>query len=73
MVFSNGHVPWNKGKTGHLSEESRALMSASAIGRNHTEETKTKMSTTRKGKKRPEEVKRKVSEGLKRAWAEGRR
>jgi len=53
---NKGKIPWNKGKKGILSEESRRKMRLSRIGKKpnlghkHTEEAKRKMSLARKGK-----------------------
>jgi len=43
-----GKAPWNKGKTGVYSEETRVAMGASNKGKIPTEETKRKRQETRK-------------------------
>ena len=40
MSFKKGQVPWNKGRTGVYSEETRQSMGAKNIGRKQTEEQK---------------------------------
>lgn len=41
--MKQGYVPWNKGKTGIYSDETRKKISAAGKGRKHSEETKAKM------------------------------
>ena len=60
-----GKIPWNKGKTGIYSEESRKKMSETHTGKTLSEETKRKLSEAGKGKKLSEEIKRKISESKK--------
>ena len=67
-------IPWNKGKTGHLSEEILENMSRAQIGKKQSAETIEKRIAPLRGKKRDnhmtgipktEEHKRKTSESLK--------
>lgn len=45
-----GRVPWNKGKSGYLSNESRKRISEAHKGKSHSEEWKKRMSETISGK-----------------------
>ena len=72
MVFKKGHKPWNKGKTGVVSEETRRRMSEALKCRKalnkekpHSEETKRKISKAKKGGIISEKTKRKISKTLK--------
>jgi len=71
LVFKKGHKPWNKGKTGVISEESKRKMSEAKKGRKlrlgtlHSEESKRKMSKASKGRIISEETKKKISKTLK--------
>ena len=49
--YSLGKSPWNKGKKGHLSNETLEKMSKAAKGRTVSEETKKKHSDNIKGRK----------------------
>ena len=60
-----GKTPWNKGKKGIYSEESRRKMSEALKGRKHSEETRKKMSESLKGRHHSEETKRKIGIALK--------
>ena len=60
-MVSKGNIPWNKGKIGVYSEETRQKMSEAHKGKHPSEETIRKRSIALKGKKRSEEVKRKIS------------
>ena len=60
-------IPWNKGKKGIYSEESKRKMGLAAKGRTswmkgrkHSEESKRKMSASLKGRKLSEEHRRKL-------------
>lgn len=82
-----GRIPWNKGKTGIYSNEYRAKLSISHLGKTsgmkgkkHTEESKMKNRIAHTGKnnvlymkERTEEEKLKMSEGQKRAWVKRRK
>ena len=64
-----GQIPWNKGKVGVFSEETRRKMSEAnrgeksiMFGKHLPEKTRMKISKINKGKKRSEESKKKMSE-----------
>lgn len=77
-IAHRGHVPWNKGKTGVYSEETRKKMGLANIsrpsaygmlGKTHSEETKRKMSQARMGHATSEETKKKIGKtNKKRYW-----
>lgn len=48
---NNHRIPWNKGKTGIYSQETKRKMSEAHKGKKHSKETKKKMSEARKGDK----------------------
>ena len=61
MIFKKGHKPWNKGKIGVISEETKRKISKAMKGRKAwnkgkigviSEETKRKMSEAQKGRKK---------------------
>jgi hypothetical protein len=62
-----GLVPWNKGKMGIFSEESRKKMSESKKGKGnpHSEDWNKKISDANKGKRHSPEIKIKISEARK--------
>lgn len=64
-MVRKGNIPWNKGKTGIYSEETRKKLSEAHKGKHPSEETIRKRSMALKGKKRSDEVKRKISEANK--------
>lgn len=74
-AYSEGRISSKKGTK--RSAEDRLKISIGQMGRKHSEETKLKISLSQKG--RPanhvttDEIKKKISEGLKRAYAEGKR
>lgn len=49
ISFKKGHKPWNKGKEGCFSEDTKRKMSEAHIGLKHTEETKRKISENNYG------------------------
>lgn len=69
-----GKSPWNKGKTGIYSEETRKKISQSLSGKTQSKETILKRSISlqghrgRLGIKQSDETKRKMSESQKRRW-----
>lgn len=70
--YKVGHVGWNKGKNGCISEETRRRLSEACKGRKPSEEQRRKMSEShkgkpsgKKGKHLSEETRRKLSEAKK--------
>ena len=61
ILAKKGHVPWNKGKTGIYSEETKRKISRK--GSKQSEETKRKISLAGIGRKHTEEAKRKIGKG----------
>ena len=57
-----GKVPWNKGKTGVYSEETKGKLSEAHKGKIFSEEHRGKLSEAGKGRKLSEETRRKISE-----------
>ena len=57
-----GKVPWNKGKTGCFSSETRKKMSEIRMDKPLSEETRKRMSESHKGKKPSTETRKKMSE-----------
>tara|TARA_Y100000780_G_scaffold33157_1_gene27081 strand:+ start:967 stop:1188 length:222 start_codon:yes stop_codon:yes gene_type:complete len=51
-----GQEPWNKGKVGVYSKETKRKMSESQKGRKKSKETKRKISKANKGRKKSEET-----------------
>jgi hypothetical protein len=45
---NKGKVPWNKGKTGVMSQEARMKISAARLGKGHTAETRKRLSDSAK-------------------------
>lgn len=64
-AFKKGQVPWNKGKTGIYSEETKEKIRQAAINQVNRK--------TNKGFKHTDEWKKANSERLKKEWASGRR
>ena len=71
-----GKIPWNKGKTGCYSEETKQKMSKVRKGKPKSDEHRKHMSVALKGqnnpmygKKHSDETKHKMSEVAKRRWA----
>lgn len=67
-----GNIPWNKGKTGIYTEETRRKISESKKGKKLSEECKIKLSLSHSGKKHhnygkhlSEEIRMKISDSLK--------
>jgi hypothetical protein len=60
-----GLIPWNKGKKGIYTEETRRRISEGNKGRQHTEEAKRKISEASKKRLYSKETRKKISEGLK--------
>ena len=65
MSFKKGYVPWNKGKHGIYSEETKKKMSLASTGRYHTEETKRKIGNANRNKIPSKETIKKLSESHK--------
>lgn len=64
--FKKGMIPWNKGKTGYLSDEAKAKMGRKGIKRQPLSDiTKKRLSDVKKGKPKSEETKKKLSLALK--------
>jgi len=61
LGFKKSHVPWNKGKTGIYSEETKRKISRK--GSKQSEEAKRKISLAGIGRKHTEEAKRKIGKG----------
>lgn len=61
MPFTKGYTPWNKGKTGVCTEETRRKMSEAKKGKHRTEGVKKKISEARKGKHFSDGTKQKMS------------
>ena len=57
-----GRTPWNKGKTGIYSDETKKKMSETHKGKQLSEDTRYKMSETHKGKQLSEDTRYKMSE-----------
>lgn len=63
--FKKGLIPWNKGKTGYLSDEAKAKMGRKGIKRQPLSDiTKKRLSDAKKGKPKSEETKEKLSQAL---------
>ncbi len=62
---NRGRIPWNKGKTGIYSEETRQKISKSLTGRKVTEETRRKLSEAGKGRQHSDETRAKMSKAQK--------
>ena len=86
LGFKKSHVPWNKGKTGiyseetkrkisrkgsKQSEEAKRKISLAGIGRKHTEEAKRKIGKGNIGNIQTEEAKQKQSASMKKLYADG--
>lgn len=59
-----GNTPWNKGKTGIYTEETRKKMSETKKGKKMSEKARKKMSETGKGRVFTEEHKKKIAGAL---------
>lgn len=69
--FHKGQTPWNKGKVGVYSEETRKKISNSLKGKKHSEETKMKRNKANTGRVNSEETKRKMSRIAKEKYKNG--
>ena len=49
-MIRKGNIPWNKGKIGIYSEETKKRMGADKVGKATSEETRRKLSEVHKGK-----------------------
>lgn len=73
-LAKQGYIPWNKGKIGIYSEETKRKISKANKGKHNSPNTEYKkgMVSTFKGKKHTEDAKKKLSEahkGMKKPWA----
>jgi len=57
-----GNIPWNKGKTGVYSEETKQKISESLKGKVRAPEAVEKTANANRGKERTEEIRNKISE-----------
>lgn len=62
---NKGRIPWNKGKVGIYSDETRQRMSIIAKNRKFSDETKKKMSLSSIGNKISSEARKKISDFFK--------
>lgn len=59
-IFKKRNIPWNKGKEGIYSKETKKKISESLKGYKHSEETRKRMSKAFKGRKYSEETRKKM-------------